>query len=392
MKWIGFDSEIGPKGGRRSAKEDKDCHQLVTIASDGAILFWDMRVLREEKAGDFTWNPLFKVQMNSIDGVGDLSACVLLIHDTYAKDTGTKFVCGTEDGDIVFGDWTLKQSAVAREDDAEEGAEKKGGSGVVQSSGAAHTAACVALQRSPALPEFILTVGDWTFCIFKTGVKTPLFVSPYSQSRLTAGRWSPNRPSVILIAKADGSMEFWDLLERSHEASISVNVSSAAGGICSVEFAVQAKSAKGNQQLISAGDASGTLHVLEVPANMRRKITNEKGLFLAFLEREERRVAYMAERMGFRSKELVVEKAALEAAIAKEEAARAAAEADAARKAAEDALATTAPVVAAEEKVVVDPEILKINDEYNTLAKELRKKLGLPALAAVPVAKEDDKS
>jgi hypothetical protein len=35
---------------------------------------------------------------------------------------------------------------------------------------------------------------------------------------------------------------------------------------------------------------------------------------------------------------------------------------------------------------------LKINDEYNSLAKELRKKLGLPALAAVPVAKEDDKS
>jgi hypothetical protein len=28
-----------------------------------------------------------------------------------------------------------------------------------------------------------------------------------------------------------------------------VQVSSAAGGICSVEFAVQAKSAKGNQQL-----------------------------------------------------------------------------------------------------------------------------------------------
>jgi hypothetical protein len=42
---------------------------------------------------------------------------------------------------------------------------------------------------------------------------------------------------------------------------------------------------------VSAGDASGTLHVLEVPANMRRKIANEKGLFLAFLEREERRVA-----------------------------------------------------------------------------------------------------
>jgi hypothetical protein len=149
---------------------------------------------------------------------------------------------------------SLTHSVAARDEDAEEGAEKKSGNGVVQSSGAAHTSACVALQRSPALPEFILTVGDWTFCIFKTGVKvcnpppptfalfirchhflstltplqTPLFVSPYSQSRLTAGRWyltsnpqrssnqriglliasrSPTRPSVILIAKADGSME-----------------------------------------------------------------------------------------------------------------------------------------------------------------------------------------
>ncbi len=37
LKWIGFDSEIGPKGGRRSAKEDKECHQLVTVASDGAM-------------------------------------------------------------------------------------------------------------------------------------------------------------------------------------------------------------------------------------------------------------------------------------------------------------------------------------------------------------------
>jgi hypothetical protein len=30
----------------------------------------------------------------------------------------------------------------------------------------------------------------------------------------------------------------------------------------------------------------------------------------------------------------------------------------------------------------VDPEILKINKDYNNSAKELRKKLGLPALAA----------
>jgi hypothetical protein len=73
---------------------------------------------------------------------------------------------------------------------------------------------------------------------------------------------------------------------------------------------------------------------------MRRKINNEKGLFAGFLEREERRVAYvvaaepvachvvtfacsyMAERMVFRAKELLVEKAAMEEAMAKEEVCR----------------------------------------------------------------------
>ena len=113
------------------------------------------------------------------------------------------------------------------------------------------------------------------------------------------------------------------------------------------------------------------LHMQNFPESSRAlQITNEKSLFLSFLEREERRVAYvvaavprcpeltqyisyMAERMAFRSKELQVEKAALEEALAKEEAARALAEAEAARKAAEDALATTSAVAQVEDKVAV---------------------------------------
>jgi hypothetical protein len=51
-------------------------HADASVTLHPRRLFWDMRVMKEEKAGDFSWNPLFKVQMNSIDGVGDLSACV----------------------------------------------------------------------------------------------------------------------------------------------------------------------------------------------------------------------------------------------------------------------------------------------------------------------------
>ncbi len=44
LRWISCDSEIGPKGGRRTAKEDKECHQLVTVASDGAMCVADALV------------------------------------------------------------------------------------------------------------------------------------------------------------------------------------------------------------------------------------------------------------------------------------------------------------------------------------------------------------
>jgi hypothetical protein len=45
LKWIACDSEIGLKGGRRVAKDDKDCHQLVTVASDGAMCVTPRRPL-----------------------------------------------------------------------------------------------------------------------------------------------------------------------------------------------------------------------------------------------------------------------------------------------------------------------------------------------------------
>lgn len=44
----------------------------------------------------------------------------------------------------------------------------------------------------------------------------------------TGGAWSPSRPGVLYLARVDGVLEVWDLVERSHEPALTTTVSSTA--------------------------------------------------------------------------------------------------------------------------------------------------------------------
>ena len=95
-----------------------------------------------------------------------------------------------------------------------------------------HYGPCTALERSPFVPDVYLSVGDWSFNLWKDGVSTPLFVAPFAgvgpNARLTCGAWSPTRPGVLFIGRSDGGIDVWDLLDRSHEPSTSFTVAGSA--------------------------------------------------------------------------------------------------------------------------------------------------------------------
>ena len=160
-----------------------------------------------------------------------------------------------------------------------------------------HYGPCTTLQRSPFVPNVHLSVGDWTFNLWKEGISSPLFVSPFASCFLTSGAWSPTRPGVLFIGRSDGGIDVWDLLDRSHEPSMTVNIASAA--ITQMQFQQAASGA----QLIAVGDDQGTVHVMEVPRNLRRAANNEKGFTLNFFEREVKRVEYVQRRATARAKD-----------------------------------------------------------------------------------------
>ena len=57
--------------------------------------------------------------------------------------------------------------------------------------------------------------------------KNALLMSHFSSNdkKYTAGAWSPTRPSIIFLGTHEGNVEVWDLLEKTHEASVIQNIS-----------------------------------------------------------------------------------------------------------------------------------------------------------------------
>lgn len=65
-------------------------------------------------------------------------------------------------------------------------------------------------------------------------VQKPVYVSRSSEGYLTTGCWSPTRPAVLYIGLIDGTIEVWDLLDHSHQPSMTATVSSCQ--LTSMEF------------------------------------------------------------------------------------------------------------------------------------------------------------
>ncbi|KAI7793969.1 putative WD repeat-containing protein 63 [Triplophysa rosa] len=311
------------------------CVQIVTCAPDSCVLFWDVRAPRvvsqsltdmkkksekplENPHGvpdtfkhlNLTWKPFIRVSLFKIGSSGEYSPLKFSLTDNTvdystgerpAHSTGegeegsvpsakqqnplehisTKLYVGTEDGELVYTDWKM---------------EKDKESGRLFSPRPTrrfilYDTLINTVSRSPFFKDIILTVGSWRFAVFKEGLTNgSILQSRCSQIMYTVGHWSPSRPAVFFIGKEDGSVEVWDLLEKSHEPSLTQNISTAS------ITSVKAKSISLKQHLLAVSDRLGTLHILQIPWTLRRPSANEMQIVKKYFEREEERLNYFEKR------------------------------------------------------------------------------------------------
>uniref|UniRef100_A0A8C8GYP5 WD repeat domain 63 n=1 Tax=Oncorhynchus tshawytscha TaxID=74940 RepID=A0A8C8GYP5_ONCTS len=289
IQWLPGTFEVSRMG---VPMENKNgiCVQIVTCAPDCCVMFWDIRAPRvlqtmadqrkqkvEEKPLenphgvpntfkhlDLTWKPLIRLQ--------------LVLSTTFCP----------QDGELVYTDWKLE-----KDNDSGRLFSAKPSHRFIIHDGQVNT-----VRRSPFFKDIILTVGGWTFAIWKEGVTNgPIIQSSCSQKKCTVGYWSQSRPAVLFIGKEDGNIDVWDLLEKTHEPSQTQNIT-ATQITCIKPWIVSSK-----QHLLAVSDHLGTLHILEIPWTLRSPSSNEKLSMSKYFEKEVDRLVYFEKRREMRAKE-----------------------------------------------------------------------------------------
>ncbi|KAI9204650.1 WD40-repeat-containing domain protein [Polychytrium aggregatum] len=319
LHWLPKNMELNHSG--EFAESAENGHkQLITASVDGHVAFWDTRAKKELKALDLVWKPFLRVPLSAMDNTYDYGLTKISIRTqitteksgsggrTAKKATpgngfSSKFYCATEEGDLIYADWVAEKTT-------EEKASR------VEHAFNCHFGPMSDVQRSPFFPDVVLSVGGWSFHIWKEKIVIgPLLSSPPSQAYMICGRWSPTRPGVFYISKSDGTIEIWDLLDQSHLPITVQNVSSIA--ISYMTIHQYPNKSQMNSQFIAVGDDEGTLHILEVPRNLSKPVKNERSIIQTFFDREVRRLSYVKGRKEIRiSEKPKWEQAAIEASLA----------------------------------------------------------------------------
>lgn len=281
LPWI----EIARDGSVHHVEDPKHCHIFATTGADGSLLFWDSRwenIAKPKRRDDgIVWSPLLRINLPSESG-GALTA-TRLNFSTRERPLPAAFYAASNEGEVVAGEFSLDRSSKDKTD-------------FVQSHLHPHSSAVVCLERSPFFPQMILAAGDWSFTILREGIDEPVFYSPMSSSYYTAGCWSPSRPGVLYLARQDGVLEVWDMMERSHEPAMTTTVSSTALRCMAFQMHPGGQSTSASTHFLAVGDDAGVLHVMELPRNLRRAPQTEKKAMEAFWGREVARTQALIDR------------------------------------------------------------------------------------------------
>lgn len=325
LVWLPPNTQVNYRGQLVGQEHlDGNSYQFVTVSGDGVVMVWDIRyeeIAQDElkhigRAKHFMlekaaskdapqkaiWVPIFKAPLKRLEGVGELSLCKVNASGNLKASVGSgtalhgdirsHLMISTEEGDVIFSDICAKKEAhhaAKGGDDEEDKEEGESGRQFVRWMAQDHPRPCVALQQSPFFPDIVLSVGDWNFHIWKVGDDKPLFVSPVSSEYLTCGAWSPTRPAVLFVACDSGHLMAWDFTDSSFRPSATLKATHTK--LTSMEFFPSPQGSK--QQLLAAGDESGTLHVFEMPRNLIRPVHKEANVMQIFLEREHELSTYV---------------------------------------------------------------------------------------------------
>ena len=202
LQWLPPSLETGERN-KFVRKLGKQQDQFLTIAGDGQLLVWDVRRAREvleqelgkpkgeqeeekkdEKKKKDGWGPSLKMPLTHPDSGNELAATSLILDVPPAEDAACRMFTVTEDGEFV--------TVGLLDPQAENQAAARG----ARTSLNGHFGPCTGMMRSPFVPDVYLSVGDWSFNLWKDGgaAAARTFARARATARGARPRGAPPRP------------------------------------------------------------------------------------------------------------------------------------------------------------------------------------------------------
>jgi dynein intermediate chain 2 len=260
--------------------KSKSGTELMTVSTDGQVLWWDVRKLAEPVerltmtlppwAADGTTGKKTSAPVHLTPEQEERCKCPLGLSSlAYDANAGLhKFVIGAENG-LAF---SCNRKAKTPAD-------------VVTNVFGAHHGPVASVMRSPFFPKVFLTAGDWSVKVWTEDARNPILASAYASSHLTCGAWSPSRPGVFCTTRRDGYLDIWDLYHKTSSPSSSLKVCDSPLR-CAVWDPAGATTAG---RLLACGAEDGSVTIVEAGAGLYVAQPQEKAGVAQLLERETQR-------------------------------------------------------------------------------------------------------
>ncbi|XP_059608059.1 dynein intermediate chain 3, ciliary-like [Phlebotomus argentipes] len=235
----------------------KNNTEFFSGSSDGQVLTWDVRHLREPIEEPLIMDPERPDQpsLERAEGVTFLE---------FEATIPTRFMVGTERGHIFSCNRKGKTSA-----------EK------LPFKYMAHCGPIYALERNPAISKMFLSIGDWQAKVWSEECRESAIIwTRLHKMNLYCGAWSRTRFTLFFVGREDGVLDGWDLLLDQHEPVISVK-------LCDEPLISLVVHESGEK--VAVGTADGTIFAVKLSQFLVENAKNDKALFTEMLERETRR-------------------------------------------------------------------------------------------------------
>ncbi|XP_015377850.1 PREDICTED: dynein intermediate chain 2, axonemal-like, partial [Diuraphis noxia] len=217
--------------------QSKTNSEFLTGSSDGQIMWWDIRNLKEP-----TDTVLLDLSQSDVDdtpewihwGRSHAVACI-----DYHFSIPIRFMIGTKSG-YVF-DGNRKGKTVLEK---------------IPTTYKCHYGQVYSVHRNPAFLKNFLTIGDWQAKIWAEETKeSQIMWTKNYDIRLTDGQWSNSKPSVFYTTRSDGFMDCWDVLQHQTKPILSIKVS---------DNRLNCIKCHEDGALIAVGDECGKARVIEM--------------------------------------------------------------------------------------------------------------------------------